>query len=79
MAMSVAQVAAFTAATGGASAANVSMTIRMVLAAVTLLWFGWLVFGAYRAWAGGQVEADDAMWWLLRGAIWVMAVTWLVS
>jgi len=79
MAMSVAQVAAFTAATGGTTAADVSMTIRMVLAAVMLAWFGWLVFGAYKAWAGGQVESDDAMWWLLRGAIWVMAVTWFVN
>jgi len=79
MAMSVAQVAAFTAATGGTTAAAVSMTIRLALAAFMLLWFAWLVFGAYRAWADRQVEAHDAAWWLVRGAIWVMTVTWIVS
>lgn len=79
MAMSVAQVAAFTAATGGTTAASVSLTIRLVLAAVMLLWFAWLVFGTYRAWADRQVGADDALWWLLRGAIWAMAVTWLAN
>lgn len=77
MAMSAAQTAAFNGASG-ITAGNLSLLVTSIFATLMLLWLGWLIFGAYKAWTERHIDVVDGAWWVLRASLWVSLMTWLV-
>ena len=77
MAISAAQVNAFNFGSGIA-AADLITVITYVAGGLTLLWFGWVINGLYKAWAERRLDPYDAAWALIRAGIWTMVMTWVI-
>lgn len=75
------QVAAFEGANPGSplTVAGMSALSGGLLASVVLVWFGWVVIHAYRAWGAGRSRSFDAGSQILRGLFVTVVVLAIVS
>lgn len=76
--MNLAQVSAFTRATGGITASQMVLAVAGILAVVYLLWLAWIALSQYRSWQNGQGDFYDVMFVTTRGVVVALLLGYLI-
>jgi len=76
--MNPAQRDAFLAASGQPSD-GLLLAIASILAMFALVWLAWLALKLFDQWTRRRVDLADVAWYVLRGAVVLSVVVWVVS
>jgi len=79
MAMSSAQNAAFSAATGGHLPSDVSTLFASILLVLLLIWAAWLIVRTLSSLYRGNAKDMDLIWIGLRASALIAIALWLVN
>jgi len=75
--MTAAQTSVFDASTGVTSA-NLTLTIASIVALIFLIWGAWIGLSQLKLWRAGQATMYDLAWSIIRAAIIMLLLGYLI-